>query len=352
VAAILWLILLRLHFAPHWSKTSNILDSTTFTLPTTDCAAHLRDEHQLSETAKIGVVTVTYNSSRVIDGFMNSLLQQSYSNFVVYIVDNASSDQTLEQVRRYTDTRIIVIANTKNVGIAEANNQGILAGLTAGCASILFLNNDTEFGPSLLENMATGLKKFDCEMIAPKIVFHDNQQVIWSAGGGFSPLKGYAGFHYGLGEPDRGQFDESRRVEHAPACCLLVRKEVFERVGFMDSRYFVYLEDTDFCYRAKRAGVKLYYFPFALLLHKASSLTGGPESDFSVRYRTRNHVYFMLKHLGPWRGLFFLPAFQIHQLLKLVSRKIDLSGFFLRESAFIEGLRVWKHSIANEGQQS
>ncbi|MBZ5501602.1 MAG: glycosyltransferase family 2 protein, partial [Acidobacteriia bacterium] len=140
--------------------------------------------------------------------------------------------------------------------------------------------------------------------------------------------------------------DAARVVDHAPACCLLVRKEVFARIGLMDSRYFVYLDDTDFCYRAKRAGLRLFYLPSARLLHKASSLTGGPESDFSVRYRTRNQIYFMLKHLGLWRGLYYLPAFQIFLVLKLIFREIDLSGFFLREKAFAEGLRVWRHSVA------
>jgi GT2 family glycosyltransferase len=295
---------------------------------------------------KVGIVTVTYNSGQVIRGFMTSLLQQTHSDFLLYIVDNASSDQTLEQLARYRDSRVSVIRNQGNLGIAEANNQGTSTALESGCEAVLFINNDTEFEPSLLEKLAAGIKEYACDMIAPKILFHDNQQLIWSAGGGFNPLKGYAGYHYGLGQIDRGQFNETRRVDHAPACCLLVQKAVFAKIGFMDSRYFVYHDDTDFCYRAKRAGLKLIFLPSAKLFHKASSLTGGPESDFSVRYRTRNQVYFMLKHLGLWRGLYYLPAFQVFLLLRLIFRRIDLPGFFLREKAFAEGLRIWRHSAA------
>lgn len=295
---------------------------------------------------KIGAVTVTYNSAQVIDGFMASILCQTHSNFILYIVDNISSDQTLERVAQHKDPRVSVIRNQKNVGIAEANNQGTKAAIDAGCEAVLFVNNDTEFEPFLLEKLAAGMNEHMADMIAPKILFYDGQQVIWSAGGGFSPLKGYAGYHYGLGEIDRGQFDATRRVDHAPACCLLVRKEVFAKIGFMDGRYFVYHDDTDFCYRAKRAGLKLIYLPSASLLHKASSLTGGPESDFSVRYRTRNQIYFMLKHLGLWRTLFYLPAFQARLLLRLISRKIDFPGFLLREKAFAEGWKLWKHSAA------
>ena len=295
---------------------------------------------------KIGAVTVTYNSALVIDGFMSSMLCQTHSNFILYIVDNTSSDQTLERVAQHKDPRVSVMRNQKNVGIAEANNQGTKAALDAGCEAVLFVNNDTEFESFLLEKLAAGMNQHTADMIAPKILFYDGQQVIWSAGGGFSPLKGYAGYHYGLGQIDRGQFDATRRVDHAPACCLLVRKDVFAKIGFMDSRYFVYHDDTDFCYRAKRAGLKLIYLPSASLLHKASSLTGGPESDFSVRYRTRNQIYFMLKHLGLWRTLFYLPAFQARLLLRLISRKIDFPGFLLREKAFAEGWKLWKHSAA------
>jgi len=291
---------------------------------------------------KLGVVTVTYNSGQVIDGFMASMLRQTYSNFVLYVVDNASSDGTLEQVARYKDSRISLVINQKNLGFAEGNNHGTDAALTSGCELVLFINNDTEFEPCLLEKLVAGLKEHACDMIAPKILFHDNQQVIWSAGGGFNPMKGYAGYHYGLGQTDRGQFDVVRSVDHAPACCLLVRREVFRRIGLMDSRYFVYLDDTDFCYRAKQAGLKLLYLPSATLLHKASSLTGGPEADFSVRYRTRNQIYFMLKHLGFWRALYYLPSYQVFLLMRLVSRRISLSSFFLRQKAFVEGFRVWR----------
>src|SRR5438128_825592 len=101
----------------------------------------------------------------------------------------------------------------------------------AGCCAIGPIATDL---PSWMEDLTSGLQAHACDMSAPKILFHDNQRTIWSAGGGFNPLKGYAGFHYGLGQIDRGQFDEARSVKHAPACCLLIRKEVFEQIGLMD----------------------------------------------------------------------------------------------------------------------
>jgi GT2 family glycosyltransferase len=295
----------------------------------------------MAEPGKIGVVTVTYNSADVIDDFLASVLHQTCSQFILYLVDNASTDRTLEKLAAYKDERLVVIANHKNVGVAEGNNQGVRAALTAECGSVLFINNDTEFDPSLFESLVEGMRKHGADMIAPKILFHDNPGVIWCAGGGFKPSKGYVGVHYGLGEIDRGQFDTVRRLEHAPTCCLLVKQSVFAKIGLMDARYFVYIDDADFCFRAMRAGFNLTYFPSATVLHKASSLTGGVESDFAIRYCTRNQIYFMLKNLGPWLGLYFLPEYQIRLWGKLFLRRISFCRFVVQQKAFFEGIRIW-----------
>ena len=295
----------------------------------------------------VGVVTVTYNSGRVIDGFLRSLMAQTHRSFIFYAIDNASTDGTLGKIAGYSDPRIRVIANPDNRGIAEANNQGIEVALANGCDLVLLMNNDTEFEPRLLERLVAGLDQYACDMIAPKILFHHDPRLIWSAGGGMHPRKGYAGFHHGYGEMDRGQHDAPRRVEHAPACCLLIRREVFDRIGMMDDRYFTYVEDTDFSYRAMKGGLQLMYLPSATVLHKAHSLTGGLFSDFMMRYTTRNRIYFMLKHFGPWRGLYYVPAYQMHLLLQLIFRRVKPSMFWLREKAFLEGMRLWRESLVD-----
>jgi GT2 family glycosyltransferase len=295
---------------------------------------------------KVGVVTVAFNSRKVIDGFLSSLWRQTHSDFVLYVVDNESRDDTVEHIRRHHDPRIKIIANQKNTGAAEGNNQGIRAALADGCEAILMVNNDTEFSPDLLENLLTALREEKCEMVAPKILFYDPPNVIWSAGGGFYPSRGYASYLYGHGETDKGQFDTSRFVENAPTTCLLVHKKVFERIGLLDSRYFAYVEDTDFCYRAKLAGLKLLYLPRVTLLHKAHSLTGGLLSNFMMRYTTRNRVYFMLKHLGRIRALYFVCAYQVYLVMQFLLRKIGGPMFWVREKGFFEGLRVWRESLA------
>jgi GT2 family glycosyltransferase len=289
----------------------------------------------------IGVVTVTFNSGKVLRDFMDSVLKQTHAEFLLYLVDNASSDDTLKQLAEYHDARIVALPSQENVGVAEGNNVGIRAALKDGCSSVLLINNDTVFDPDLFSKLNEGLEQYKCEMVLPKILYFDDPRKIWCAGGQFNRLRGYAAIHYGEGEPDTGSFDTARQVEYAPTCCMLIRNTVFSLVGLMDEKYFVYSDDLDFCYRAKLAGLSLYYLPNTRILHKISSLTGGALSNFSLRFGTRNRVYFILKNLGVWRSLFYLPAYQFYLWALLVCRVIDIRGFLFRQKAFFEGFRMW-----------
>jgi len=288
----------------------------------------------------IGVITVTYNSAAVLPDFMESVLKQSYRDFRLYVVDSCSSDETLAACAGYSDPRIVIIRNGANVGVAEGNNIGIRAAVTQGCGYVLLLNNDTVFDADLIATLHKGLQRYQCDMVAPKILYYDVADKIWSAGGGFSRLRGRSE-HIGFNKRDNGGFDQAREVEFSPACCMLIRREVFERIGLMDPNYFVYFDDADFCVRALRAGVKLVYAPEAKLFHKVSSLIGH-RSDISVRYVTRNHVYFALKHFTPFENLYYLPVCQAHIFVRCLLTKNKAKAFVIAQRAFVEGIRVFR----------
>src|SRR5215471_11887033 len=119
-----------------------------------DCSV---TELRTIEQRKIGVVTVTYNSEPVLQDFFDSLVAQTHTNFILYIVDNASRDQTLAMARLRTEVSSVIIANRDNVGVAEGNNQGIRAALDDGCECVLLLNNDTVFPATLFDRLYNGL---------------------------------------------------------------------------------------------------------------------------------------------------------------------------------------------------
>lgn len=286
---------------------------------------------------RIGVVTVTYNSGTVLLPFLKCVLQQTQNDFILFVVDNASSDNTLQILRDCGDERLRIIGNLDNRGVAEANNQGIRAALKAGCSSVLLLNNDTEFNTALFSILDEGLRKHDAEMICPKMMYFDEPKRIWAAGGKFQPWLGYKIVHLGADQIDVGQHNKAHPVLYVPTCCVLIKMEVFEKVGLMDERYFVYVDDVDFMYRAMKAGIKLIYTPETTLLHKVSSLTGGDGSPFALRYQVRNWAYFQRKHLPRWLALLWYGQTQARSFFAYLFGKNTRSKWILRRTAAKDG---------------
>jgi GT2 family glycosyltransferase len=289
------------------------------------------------EQGKIGVVTVTYNSEPVLQEFLESLAAQTHGNFVLYIVDNASKDQTLEIARKQPNIPAVIIANHDNLGVAEGNNQGIRSALEDGCECVLLLNNDTVFPADFIAQLYAGLDRHHCDMTTGRMYYHDRPDVLWCAGGRFQPWLGYRIQHDGVNKKDTGQYNQPRRVTYTPTCCLLVRRIVFDRVGLMDSRYFVYYDDVDFLYRCLKQRLSVWHLPGAQLWHKVGSLTGGKVSSFVLRYTARNRAYFLRKNLPRWQALLWYWQLQAIYALKFLLHKTSYTNWRLQHKSAREG---------------
>lgn len=284
---------------------------------------------------RIGVVTVTYNSEHVLQEFLDSLAVQTYRNFILYVVDNASKDRTLEMVTRRTDMTVVTIANSSNLGVAEGNNQGIRSALADGCECVLLLNNDTVLHDDLIAKLYEGLVRYPCEMTTGKMYYHDRPDVFWCAGAHFQPWRAFKAIHDGRGQKDAGQFDQPRRVTYTPTCCLLVRRTVFGRIGMMDGRYFAYYDDADFLVRSLLHGIPLWYVPEAKLWHKVASLASR-QPEFAIRLFARNRVYFIRKHAPRLAHLWYWLD-QFHYALAFVLLRSSLAKWRLRRMSAQEG---------------
>lgn len=285
---------------------------------------------------KIGIVTVLFNSAAVLSDFFTSLDSQTLQDFHVWAVDNASTDNSIVQCRQHAH-RVTVLANPTNEGVAAGNNTGIHAALDAGCETVLLLNNDVVFGPDLLQQLYDGLAQNHCEITTPIMYYFDRPTTIWAAGGKFRPLLGYHCHHLQDGTIDTGQFDRPTTVEHAPTCCVLYRRSVFDIVGFMDERYFVYHDDTDFMLRCLKAGQRLVLLPHAHLLHKVSSLTGGAESEFSIRMSTRNRAFIISKFMGRLAALPYILGLLATYWLQLARGRYTPEKFQIKTRALRQG---------------
>ncbi len=245
---------------------------------------------------KIGIVTVLFNSSPVLLDFFRSLQAQTYINFVVYAIDNASSDASVSMCRKQGE-RFIVIENENNVGFARGTNQGICRALKDGCEFILMLNNDVAFNPDFLGDLVEGIQSTGGDIVTPLTYYFDQPDRIWAAGGDFQRWLGYRPVHLGMGKKDIGQFS-NRRIRFAPGSCLLLKRSVFSSIGMLDEVFFTYWEDADFAVRALKKSLRFYLIAKAKLWHKVSSLAG-LDSPFQRYYAVRNHALFLRKHCSP-----------------------------------------------------
>ena len=150
------------------------------------------------------------------------------------------------------------------------------------------------------------------------------------------------GVHYGYNKPDSPEYNVAKYISYAPTCFMMIAKEVYDRIGYTDEQYFAYYDDTDFVWRATKAGFKLLYEPSLHILHKVSSSTGG-NSPFYVYYSNRNKIYFIRKNL---RGVQRYFAFVYTFLSRIV---FYLRFDKMRKEKMIKGLKDgFKMQIASD----
>lgn len=259
--------------------------------------------------AKLGLVTVLFNSEKVLPGFFKSIGGQSFTDYHLYLIDNnpnEQSDALIQSLAKNNNvTAFTYIKNSANVGVAKGNNQGIELSIKEGSTHTLLLNNDIEFyQPNLLLDLLNHSIQKNDAIVIPKIFFFDNKKV-QVAGAKFLLYKGTT-VGIGEGADDAPQYCVEKYVDFAPTCFALFNNEVFETVGLMDEKYFVYYDDTDFMYRAHYLyGYKIKLLPQLHIYHKESSSTGGDRTLFSIFYGTRNRIYFIRKN---FKGLQFLSS--------------------------------------------
>jgi len=230
----------------------------------------------------------------------------------VMVVDNGSSDGSAALLSAEFP-RIELVALPANLRFAGGNNQGLRRALGSGAEAVMLLNNDTEADPALLERLLLALEEHpEAGAASPLIYFAAPSQRIWYAGGHCVPSLGLAA-HRGLRALDRGQYRAIERTGYLTGCCLLARREAWERVGLLDERYHLYAEDADWSLRARRAGFALLFVPTARLWHKVSA-SAGADSGWKIYQRLRANLVLFALHARGLGRVTWAPAFVLQQL--------------------------------------
>ncbi len=289
---------------------------------------------------KIGIVTVLYNSETVLEEFFETLNNQTYKNFILYVVDNLSPDNSLGLSRKLASEyqfETVIIANNANYGVAKGNNIGIKKAIEDKCDLVLLSNNDIALEDDSIEKLLLGFDQHNADMAVPKIYFYGTKK-IWGAGGGYNKRNGLT-VQYGQEEEDKGQFDTNQSVVYSPTCFMLIKKDIFESVGLMDENYFVYYDDTDFVYRAINKNKKLWYIADSVIHHNESTSTG-KMSDFSVKFLWRNLVYFSLKNYNFFYAR-YVVLYNFLYILTILYFRYPRNQWLLALKSYKEGLDLY-----------
>jgi len=275
----------------------------------------------------VSVVITTRDRMNDVIKCISSLFLSTYPEHEIILVDNASNDNTVKEIKsRFSAVQ--VVKNTKNAGIAGGRNAGMK--LAKG-EYILFLDSDTIVDKDMIKEMVGAMKEDSkTGIIVPKIYFLEQPDLIWYAGATINLVTSQTK-NIGVGEIDSGQYDRISETSHGPTA-FLCRREVVDKIGGHDEGYFMSYADMDFAVRAKKSGFKVLYVPSAKLWHKISvgknknairDLLG--TFPFRAYYFARNRIVFMKKQtsLGKFLifSIFFSPLFMFVYITKIISYK-------------------------------
>jgi len=254
---------------------------------------------------KVFVTLINYNNNRATYDCLQSLEETNIESFElsVIVVDNASREKFTED-KKYQKFNLKIIRSEENLGFAGGQNVGINYALDNGADYVLVLNNDVILDKNLIVELLKTFDNKDCGIVSPKIYFskghefhkdryqkEDLGRVIWYAGGKMD-WKNMLASHRGVDEVDKGQYETVEQTNFASGCCEMIKREVFDKAGLFDVRYFLYYEDNDLSQRAKKQSFKIFYQPKAILWHLNAGSAGGSGSALQDYYITRNRLLF------------------------------------------------------------
>lgn len=244
-----------------------------------------------SHSTGVTVAILNYNGRELLEVVLPSLATQEYKDFETVVVDDCSSDDSLDYLRRSWPRVRIVSAGERNIGVAAALN---LAVRSARGGLLALLNNDIELDPRWLSEMVAGLGRDPSAGSAScKLLNYWSRDELDGAGDVFT--RDGTAFRRGHGQPDAGQYECEEYVFAPTAGAALYRTEVLDAVGSFDESFFAYFEDVDWGLRAQLAGYRCLYVPTAVAYHMGSATTGGERDRFFFRLQRRNLIAVLIK---------------------------------------------------------
>jgi GT2 family glycosyltransferase len=232
---------------------------------------------------KIAVIILHYGSLKTTKDALHELRGKIGDNWLILV--NNTQDDLASLSKIIPDSKII--NNPENYGFARGVNQGISLALKDKSISHFFLlNNDLSFSTGSFNQLLLTFNKFATAGIVSPVLHHSNK---YDWGGKYNKWTGMVRHKNWENKPKT-----TLKVEHVAGAAMLIKREVIEKVGMLDERFFLYFEDLDFCLRATSAGFTIHINPDVVADHAVSA---GSNIFGRTRYQWRSHLQFVTKHL-------------------------------------------------------
>ncbi len=248
--------------------------------------------------AEIAVIILNWNNAPDTLECLESVYKSKSVSFSVYVVDNGSTDDSLNTIRS-AFPQAQYIKNKANLGFAEGNNRAIEIALKEKANYIFLLNNDAIIHEKTLSILReTAEKNPQAAVLGPKVYFYDKPSTIWYGGGDWDPARASV-YHHDWGvEEHEATKTETESTGYICGCTFFARAEILKKIGLMDPRFFLNWEEIDWCWRMKKVGYCCLYVPEAKAWHKISrSFPDGKKGAFWLYFYWRNRLLWMERHL-------------------------------------------------------
>lgn len=276
------------------------------------------------------VLILNWNGKDLMEDSITSYLNNDYPNFEVVMIDNGSTDDSVEFVKK-NFSKVIILQNEKNIGYSGGFNIGLdYAFNKKNAAYVLISNNDVKADGRVISELVKVAEEDEkIGFVTGKVYYYDHPTILQTVGKKSDPVR-WNGGDIGVREEDKGQYDEISERAFADDIYTLVRRKLYEKTGGYDTTFFLQCEEYDWQARAKKIGYRIMFTPFAKIWHK-DSMTLGKISPLKAYYDARNPMLVILKHKSPE---FFRRYFWLHfrkNVLK-ISLKVLLKRFELKKT--------------------